>query len=30
MQRTEHMVNGTFAYRFEGPHTDHAVIVITR
>ena len=28
MQRTEHMVNGTFAYRFAGPEPDHALIVI--
>ncbi len=28
MQRTEHMVDGTFVYRFEGPDADHALLVI--
>ena len=28
MQRTEHIIEGTFAYRFEGPNPDHALLVI--
>jgi len=28
MQRTEHIVEGSFAYRYEGPDADHALLVI--
>lgn len=28
MQRTEHMIEGTYAYRFVGPNADHALLVI--
>ena len=28
MQRTEHVVDGIFNYRFEGPDADHALLVI--
>jgi pimeloyl-ACP methyl ester carboxylesterase len=27
VQRTEHIIEGTFAYRFEGPNPDHALLV---